>query len=586
MVSAVANRPKSRRDVDEKLRGQLDTEFASFFPLLREVADHVCPRRPQFFVTDNNRGDRRSQKIVDGTGARAADTFASGMMGGNTSPTSPWLRLTTSKPINAENYAGKGYLDDLTDNFLAVCAKSNLYDSLRNMYYDGANFATGPVLVEEDYETVFHTTVLPVGSYRVGLGRKDKVEVLFREFRMTVRQLVEEFGMEYGEEDIHWERFSAQIRKLHDQGQLETWIDVCHVVKANEEYDPDRMESRFKKFRSCYYEKGAGGTGRYEAEDKYLRERGYDRFPVLVYRFDRSSGDAYGTNCPGFTSLGDNKELQHLHKRHAQAVDKMVRPPMGAPAGMENRRWSTLPDDVAYYDPTMGAQKIEPLYQVTPNTGDLKEMIRDLRFQIESAYYVDVILSLINPAQERRADMTAREVDERHDEKYMRFGSVLERINQDVLAPLVELVLGFMAEQDLIEPPPPELEGEDIKIEFISAMAASQKLVRLGGLDRFTTFIIGLATAKASAPSDVWDKTNTDNLVDSYAEGCSLPAKCMATDDQAMQARQARAQLQAQQAMAQAAPQLAKAAKDASQADVSGDNALTRMAGAAAGQGA
>jgi hypothetical protein len=577
-----------RRDAYEKLRGALDTEFATFFPLLKDVADYTCPRRPQFFVTDNNRGDRRSGKIIDGIAAKSADTFASGMMGGNTSPTSPWVRMTTSRPIAVEDYAGKEYLDGVTDSFLDVCAKSNVYDSFRSMYYDGANFATAVILIERDAERVFHSTSLPIGSYRLGLGKHDEVAVLFREFRMTVRSLIEEFGMEFGEEDIHWERFSAQIKQHYDQNHLEVWIDVCHVICPNKEYDPDRMESKYKKFTSCYYEKGRGsGTGSYEVGDKYLRESGYDKFPALIYHFDRSSGDAYGTNCPGFTCLGDNKALQNLHKKHAQAVDKMVHPPMGAPAGMEKVRWSTLPNDIAYWDPAMfGAQggKIEPLYQVQPNTGDLKEMIQDLRYQIKEAYYVDVILSLINPAIDPK-QMTAREVDERHDEKYMRFGSVLERV-KPVLAGLVELVLPWMYEDGLLDDPPESLQGEDIKLEFISALAASQKLVRLGGIERFTQYTISLAQALAvPGARDVFAKVNVDNLMDSYAEGCSLPSKCMATDDQAMQTRQAAAQLQAQQSMVQAAPQLAKAAKDASQADTSGDNALTRVAGALQGAG-
>ena len=577
---------KTQRDQFEKMRGILDAEFSSFMPILREVSEHTDPRRPQFFVTDNNRGDRRSSKIIDGTATISSDTFASGMTGGNTSPTSPWVRFTTSKPINAENYSGRSYLDGVCDAFLEVCAKSNIYESFYSMYRDGSNYATSPILIERDPERVFHSTTLPVGSYRLALGKQDKVEVLFREFRMTVRSLVLEFGMEYGDEEINWDRFSPQVREHYTRGELEIWIDVCHVVVPNTNYDPNLMESKYKRFLSCYYEKGRGsaGKGNYDVGDRYLREKGYDRFPILVYHFDRSSGDAYGTNCPGFTSLGNNKALQHLHKRHAQAVDKMVRPPMGAPAGMENRRWSTLPDDVAYYDPNLAAagSGIAPLYQVQPNTADLKEMINDLRYQIKEAYYVDVILSLINPDINPK-QMTAREVDERHDEKYMRFGSILERV-KPVLAGLVDLVLPWMYEDGLIDDPPPELEGEDIKIEFTSAMAASQKLVRLGGIERFTQFAINLSAALAvPGAKDTFAKVNTDNLLDAYAEGCSLPSKCMVTDDEAMKSRQAAAELQAQQAMADAAPGLAKAGKDLSETDTSDpDSALNKIAEAVA----
>lgn len=568
----------------EILRSQLDLEWATLQSHLREIADYICPRRPRFFVTDNNRGDRKSSLIIDSTGTMAVDTFASGMMGGNTSPTTPWLRLTTAKPLLAENYAAKEWLDDLTLILLDIFAKSDIYEAFATMYYDAAWSATSVVLMEEDFEKVLRGTTLPPGSYRLGLGRNSQVEVLFRQFRMTVRELVETFGMDFGMEDIDWTRFSERVRNLWETDQRETWVEVCHVIMPNDEYDPALADSKYARFTSCYYERGMLGTssagGTYQPEkDRYLRETGHPYFPCLVYRFDYTVGDAYGTNCPGMTALGDIKALQTLHKRHAQAVEKMVFPPMNAPSHAQNQPWSTLPNGVGFVDITQpgGHGKFEPMYQVEPNTRDLKEMIESHQFRINQAFYVDVILSLINPMVEPH-DMTAREVDERHDEKYMRFGRVLERVNQPVLARAVDIALDLAWKQGLIPDPPEELEGEDIKVEFISAMASSQKLIRLGGIERFTQFVIQIGQVKP----DAWDKVNTDNLVDAYAEGSSVPSKCVASDEDAMRVRRARAEAQAMQAQAEAAPGLAKAARDLSEVDPNKDSALTRVAEAVA----
>src|SRR5690606_14612478 len=146
-----------------------------------------------------------------------------------------------------------------------------------------------------------------------------RARVFFREYRMTVRQLIEAFGRREGSGTIDWSRFSTTVKNLYDKGNLEAWVDVCHVIHPNEDYDPSQIRSRFKRLASCYYEQGGEG-------DKLLHESGYDLFPVLAPRWEGTVEDSYGINCPGMTSLPDIKELQHSRKKGAQALDKLVDP--------------------------------------------------------------------------------------------------------------------------------------------------------------------------------------------------------------------------------------------------------------------
>ena len=71
------------------------TKRASFDSHWRELGEYYFPRRPRFFSTDRNKGDKRSQQIVDSTPRFAARTLQSGLHAGLTSPSRPWMRLTT-----------------------------------------------------------------------------------------------------------------------------------------------------------------------------------------------------------------------------------------------------------------------------------------------------------------------------------------------------------------------------------------------------------------------------------------------------------------------------------------------------------
>lgn len=569
------NEKKDRRRFYEILRQELKNERSSFESHWRDLSDHILPRRSRFFVEDVNRGDRRTRKIIDSTATLAVRTLAAGMMGGVTSPARPWFRLAVPDQELAENSAVKRWLSEVTRRMTTVFLRSNLYNSLPILYKEMGTFATSAVFIEEDFDQVLRTFPQPIGSYYIANNDKLKIDAFMREFRMTVRQLVSKFAIRDDAGNIDWSTFSTHVRNQWENGQRETWIDVVHVVAPNPQHDPNRMESRFKRFASVYYERGSELLRTTpEIEDRFLSERGYDNFPVLVGRWETTGEDVYGTDCPGMTSLGDIKQLQHGEKRGMQAVDKMVNPPMKGPSSLRSLKASLLPGDITYIDERDGMGGFRPIHEVEPRIQELEAKQAQIRGRIRRAFFEDLFLML---ATSDRREITATEVEERHEEKLLALGSVLEQLNQDVLDPLIDITFEFMLRQGLIPDPPPELAGSDLKVEYISIMAQAQKLAGLAGIERFSLFAAQIAQLNPS----VLDKVDLDQLIDEYGEITGVPPTIILSDEEASQIRVARAQAQAQ---AQAAEEL-KGASDAAQklskSDLSGDNLLTRLLTAA-----
>lgn len=565
---------RSKIEKCEALRKQLDIEKSTFEAHWRDLSDFILPRRARFYITDVNKGDKRNQKIIDSTATYSAGVLRAGMMSGVTSPARPWFKLTTPDPELAEVGAVKVWLEHVTNRMATSMLRSNLYNSLPVLYGDLGVFGTAAMYIEEDFDSVFHTRVIPIGSFSIGVDDKGRPGAFSREFRMTVRQLIEKFNPG-GFKDVDWSRFSSYVKSQWDIANYETWVDVCHVIMINDEYDPEKLESKYKKYVSYYYEKGNSGelngnSFMKEGVDRFLSESGYDYFPVLCPRWEVTGEDCYGTSCPGMVALGDIKALQTGEKRIAQAVEKMVNPPLKGPSHLRTQKVSLIPGDITYTDERGDTGGLTPIHQVNFRINEAEAKQEQVRARIRKAFYEDLFLMLANT---NRSGITAREIDERHEEKLLALGPVLEQINQDLLDPLIDIVFRFHIDQELIPEPPDELKGIDLKVEYVSIMAQSQKLVGLAGLERFAGFV---GQAAGLAP-DILDKINVDQMIDVYGDITSISPTIIRTDDEVAQIRQQRAQAQAQAQQAQQLQSTAKAMKDLGSVETEGDNAMAKL---------
>jgi len=573
---------ETRRQRLERLRNQLEIERTSFLDHWKQIAKKLLPHRALFQITDSNRGDRKNLDILDSTATYASHVLASGMMAGVTNPARPWFRMTTSDPDLSDVESVKAWLHTVIERMLALMVRTNLYDSLPAFYEDGADFGTAAMMVEEDLEKIFHTEVFPVGSYYLSMDDKGRIRVFFREFRLTVRQLIEKFGHDFPGDEIHWERFSEYVHTLWEQGSWDTWIEVYHAIEPNEDWNPERIEAKYKRYRSTYYERGTGG-GRWNEsyqtatpyDDRLLRESGFDYFPVLVFRWSTRAGDVYGVDCPGMMALGDINMLQKLESRGLQALEKLINPPLQGPPELKNEKVSLIPGDMTYVASFQTSQGVRPIHEIRQfGFQELKVWEAEIRERIYQAFSVNIILSLTTTD---RRDITATEVEERKEEKLLALARVLQRLDQDVLNPLIDIIFGIMLKFGLLPEPPPELQGQELRIEYISILSLAQKLVGIGGFERFVAFAAQLGTIRP----ETLDNLDFDRIVKEYAERTGVPPPIMISSDEVDLIRARRAQAVQAQAMAAAIPQGAKAAKDLAGAKLDDRSALTELLSAA-----
>lgn len=540
-----------------KQLSQLKAERLSFEPHWRELSDFTRPRSTRFTASEVNRGDRRNSKIIDPAAVMAARTLSSGMMSGITSPARPWFRLATPDRDLMDYGPVKLWLETVEQRMNEVFNRSNLYQSLPLMYEDLGTFATGAMAVVADPQRVIRTVPFPTGSFYIANGADLSVDTVVREFSMTVRQVITEFGMD---------AVSDTVKSRWNSGQYGQWVNVVHAVYPNLDRQTGKLEAKHKAYKSVYYE--ATST-----DDKLLRESGYDEFPIMAPRWEVNGEDVYGSSCPGMVALGSVKALQLLQRRKAQMIDKITNPPLQAPASIKSQRISTIPGGINYLPMADVNNQIKPLFQIPANgTNGLLEDIQDTRQIIDHAYFVDLfrMMQTVNTRS-----MPVEAVAEMREEKLLMLGPVLQRLDSELLDKLINRTFSVMAENNLLPMPPDEMQGMQLKVEYISVMAQAQKAIGVSSIERFIGFTSGIGQFRQEA----LDKINVDETIDAYAASIGVPPSVVATNEQVAQIRENRAQ---QQAMAQQM-QMAQAAVGGAQAlgntPMDDNSALAALAG-------
>ena len=518
--------------------GHLRTERATWWAHWQEVTTYLLPRNGRYFEQDRNKGHRRHNSIYDNTGTRALRTLGAGMMAGATSPARPWFRLGTADPELNRYAPVKMWLDDVTERMQIVFAKSNTYRTLHGLYEELGAFGTAGSLVLPDPQTAIHHYPLTIGEYAIAQDYQGRVNTMYREFQKTVGEVVREFG---------YDKCSTSVKNLHDRGSLDTWITIIHAIEPRDDRERDfsKKDNMNMAYKSCYFELGGEG-------EQTLRESGYRDFPCVIPRWGVAGGDIYG-NSPGMESLGDIKQLQHEQLRKAQGIDYQTKPPLQVPSYMKNRDVDSLPGGVTFIDGAQG--KIETAFNVNLNLQHLLMDIQDVRQRINSSFYADLFLMLANATDTR---MTATEVAERHEEKLLMLGPVLERLHNELLDPLIDNTFNRMVEANLIPPAPMELQGQELSVEFVSMLAQAQRAIGPNSVDRYVNNL-GLV---AQMKPDVLDKFDSDAWADGYADMLGVDPKLIVAGQQVAKIRQDRAEQQQamaqQQAQQQAAENMAK----------------------------
>jgi hypothetical protein len=536
-----------------KRKTALWNERSSWISHYREISDYILPRSGRFFEQDRNRGEKKHNNIYDSTGTRALRVLAAGMMSGMTSPARPWFRLAIADSDLMEYDPVKLWLNENAKIMREIFARSNTYRALHMIYEELGAYGTAASFMRPDFNDVLRHYTMTAGEYAISSSARGEIDTMYREVPMTVAQVVQEFGLD---------KVSKAVKDQYERNNLDQWITVMHAIEPRKENERDigKRDAKNMPYKSCYFELAGNG-------DEMLSEGGYNYFPVLVPRWSVSGGDIYG-NSPAMEALGDIRQLQHEQLRKAQGIDYQTKPPLQMPVTMKGSEHDSLPGGISWYDPSSPNGGVKTQFEVNLNLQHLLADIQDVRERINGTFYADLFMMMAN---DTRSGITATEVAERHEEKLLMLGPVLERLHNEMLSPMIENTFQMMVEAGIVPTPPKELQGMDLNIEFVSTLAQAQRAIGVGSIDR----LLGTVGNMAQLKPEVLDKLNADQIVDTYADMLGVDPNMIIGDESVAIIRQQRVEQQQQQQAAQQSMAMADMAAKVGSIDTAQPNALT-----------
>ncbi len=536
----------------------LMSEAESWNTAWKDIQKYIAPTRGHFDDAQPNQGKTIDHKtILNGHASRALVKLSSGMTSGLTSPSRPWFKLGLEDDDLQDFDPVKEWLATVEERMMGVFAKSNIYGALNGVYSEVGSFGTAAMAILPDYEDVMRARLYTCGEYALGTGPDCRVNAFTRKQWMTVGQVVEQYGIE---------NVSESTKNKYDQKSIDSWVQVVQLIQPNPNKSGSPLSQR-KPWISVHWEVGA-------TQDKFLRVGGFNRFPILAPRWNTTTtADVYGRS-PAWDALGDVRMLQKMEKDSLIALDKVADPPVQADSNVAEV--NLLPGGVNRYSATSPNAGVKAVYQLNPDFNAIEMKMQNTKQAISEAFFADLFMMI---SQAGRPNMTAREVVERHEEKLLMLGPVLERLESELLDPLIDLTFERMMEAGIIPPPPEELSGMELNVEYVSMLAQAQKMVGTTAIEQLTAFTGNLAAAKPA----ILDKYDEDEAIDAYAKMLGTPPKIIRSAEAVSAVRQQRQEAEQQAQLAASMPGMVEGAKTLSETKVGQNSALDALLAGASG---
>jgi hypothetical protein len=538
----------------EHQRAYVKKKRQTYEDVWADIMDHCAPDLKGYLNIDQkDDGTKKDDVIYDDDPKENCMKCASGIWASNSSPSRPWMsRKMKIKKLN-EISEVREWTDTVTEIDYDNLRESNFYPSMFNIYWQMVAVGTAAMIIDPDYDTIYNCIPLNVGEYWLGVNGKNQIDTLFREFKLMVSEMKDVFD----EENIP-DKLLKTITEGNPMGEECT---IIHVIA------PDKHKiAPFKKpYVSAYYLVA-------QHEGKFLQVKGYSRKPFAASPWFRLHGETYGKLNPGRNMLSNCKQLQSMVYDYCKAVQMVIDPPtQGSSDLVENNEISSIPGGHTVINPMQPGEKLEALFEIRPDIAAQWQSIQDKKQQIASGFLIDLFMAM---SMRMDKDMTAQEVREISGEKMLALAPALDNMQQ-LLSDILDIIFDYSIAAGVYPPPPEEIQGEEIKVDYVSALAQAQKMVDLSRIDQVLMYVERIAQYYP----DILHKVDFFQLIDEVNEKVVAPAAIVKDDETVDKILQQIAQKAQMQEMAQMATVAADVGGKMANMPMDQDNALTRMTG-------
>ncbi|KKL98960.1 hypothetical protein LCGC14_1819200 [marine sediment metagenome] len=438
-----------------------EQKASNFRNLYQEVADHILPRENQI-IGVRTPGEDKSQQIFDPTAMLDLQDMASGLSAAFFPPGELAFGLTVKNKQLAIQDNVKRYLALASEIAHEELFASNFMLQLNETLSSLIGFGTGNLFSE--WKLGLNFKDWDVSFYTIKESSSGLIDTVIMKFPLTARQAVQQFGDDAGEKVIEDSKNSER---------LEDKYDFIHRIGPRGERNRNFTDNLNMPVESIFIN---------VKEQHTVEEGGFREMPNAVARWKKSSNEVWGRG-QGTVALSITKELQQMHADFVECGNKWNNPPRQSLAGAVEGRVDVRP---GANNIVTQVDAIKALDQgIRGNFPITKDMLEFTQGIIHRIFFVDVFAPLQNLPGDRR---TTLEIRERIKQAVKKLAGPIYRLQSELFTPVITRSVLLLIRNGIIPPPPPELEGQNFDIEYVSELALamrdqqSQAFVQFAGL--------------------------------------------------------------------------------------------------------
>jgi hypothetical protein len=351
-------------------------------------------------------------------------------------------------------------------------------------------FGTGAISVEKDKvtkEIIFRNYHIADIFFEENV--RGQVDVVFRRMYYTVRQAVQEFGVE---------NLSKKLQDKFKKGKFSEKFEFVHAVYPRDDYNPNKIDAQGKRFEGKYIE--------IDTKKLVLKEP-FELNPYFIGRFTKAPNELMGRS-PATEFLPEIKMLNQMRKTFIEQAEYEANPAMLIEDDCVIGQPSTQAGANIYIRP--GAPVPTPWKKGT-SSALTADVIADQRLIVRGGFFNDLFDALA-----QRRNMTATEVINRVEEKMVLLAPIISALQKELFDPIITRVLDLVADGKRLVSPPQDI---NIDVVYQGRLALAMSNMQTNAIE------ITLAKLAPYEPLGVFDNFDMDRSARDMWVNSGAPAQ-------------------------------------------------------------
>jgi hypothetical protein len=496
------------------------------FNTLTQAAAEWCNPPMDNIENIKSPGDRKKHGRYIDIGIKARRMCTAGLMSHLFPQGQNWVRIVTANRDLMKNDNVVRALTSVTKKFTSAIEESNFYEEMGSSIDALTYIGTTALYCESTKKSILNWRSHFYKSFFICENYQGEVDTVIREFKLTARQAMQQFG------DDTPEKIQNDSLEINTASKEYTFLHF--VMPRTDGYKSGSVKKGEKLIASYYV--------CYDTKE-IIQESGFDEMPYAVGRFYRTNYEKYGRS-PAMEVGSTLPMVNDMEGTRIRGAQRVSNPPWLSPNDGSVRRISNDQGSIIYWNAGNPLSKPEQL-AVKDNVMINDDMISKKEDEIMDAFFVP----LFNPLHDKK-NMTATETGERLNLSLQFLTPAVNRTNRYFVKPALERGFGIMLRaKKFQELEIPELSGAKLDFELVGKASLAARQIELYG----TMTALEQIGLVGQVKPEIWDNVNADETARFIQEVNMVPVALQASKDEVDEVRAERQeQLEAQQQAEQA----------------------------------